>query len=171
MATVFKTPPEEVIQSVREACKRSQSLDALRIAEAFAPLKEWSGVEACTTVAGVAANAGAPRLASRLRMRAWHLDKSHPVAQLHFGFELQSRRGTLALWLAMREWPQARDANPQQEADLLALRGAAAADLRDFAVAENLLKRAESRRPGTHGSICNALACWKVRTGLRKRLK
>ena len=81
-------------------------------------------------------------------MRAWHLDKSHPVAQLHFGFELQSRRGTLALWLAMREWPRARDANPQQEADLLALRGTAAADLRDFAVAENLLKRAESLAPG-----------------------
>ena len=147
MATLFKPPPEAVLQSVREAYHRGQSLDALRIAEGFAPLKEWFGVEACTLAAGIAANTGAPRRACRLIVRAWRLDKAHPVAQLYYGFELQARRGNVALWLAMKEWPPAREASPGQEADLLALRGASAADLRDFAAAESLLDRAESLAP------------------------
>jgi tetratricopeptide (TPR) repeat protein len=153
MATVLKTPPEELVRSVTDVYERGQTVDALRVAEAFAPLKQWTGVEACTLAARIAANTGAPRLSSRLTLRAWRIDNADPVAQVQFGLELGSRRGPLALWLAMRAWPQCRQTTPVQQAELLAVQASAAADLRDFAFGEELLNRAESlgtKQPWVH---------------------
>jgi tetratricopeptide (TPR) repeat protein len=148
VAKSSKIPGAEVIHAVQAAYERGQTVDALRHAESFAPLKEWSGINECVLAARIAANAGAPRLASRLSMRAWRMDKNHPVAQLQFGFELLEKRGPLALWLAMRRWPANPAASPEQQADLLALQACAAGDLRDFATAEHLLDRAESLESG-----------------------
>lgn len=133
-----------MIHAVLAAYERGQTVDALRHAESFAPLKEWSGINECVLAARIAANVGAPRLASRLSARAWRTDKSHPAAQLQFGFELMEKRGSLALWLALRQWPTHPAATSEQQADLLALRACAAGGLRDFAAAEHLLDRAES---------------------------
>jgi tetratricopeptide (TPR) repeat protein len=144
MGTLFNQPTEQVIRSVLEKYERGQSVDALRCAEGFAPLRTWVGVEGCVLAARIAANTGAPRLATRLAVRAWRSDKTHPLAQAQFGFELMTRRGPLEAWLAMREWPQHQQATAVQQADLLALRGTAAAELRDFASAEDFLNRAES---------------------------
>jgi tetratricopeptide (TPR) repeat protein len=153
METVIKSSSEEAIKSVLAVYERGQCVDALRVAESFAPLPEWSGVEGSILAARIAANVGAPRLASRMTVRAWHTDKTHPAAQLQWGFELTTRRGPLGLWLAMREWPKHREPTPAQQADLLALRGSMVADLRDFASAEELLNRAESlgtKHPWVH---------------------
>ncbi len=148
MAMEFKKPSEGIIQSVLELYERGRSVDALHCAETFAPIKEWAGVEACILAARIAANTGAPRLSSRLTVRAWRTDREHPAAQLDFGLELSTRRGPLALWLAMRDWPQPRNATLGEQAELLALQSNTAVDLRDFVNAEELLSRAISLGTG-----------------------
>lgn len=140
-------PSAEVLQAVLELYEKGKSIDALAVAEGGGPIRNWTGVEACVLGARLAANTGAPRLSSRLSIRAWREDNKHPAGQLQFAYEFCSRRGPLELWWTMREWPEAKSPSPVQEAELLALRGAVAADLRDFALAEELLDEAESLAP------------------------
>lgn len=147
MPRSFQRPSSEVLASVREVYERGQTIDALRAAEAFAPLGKWGGTEGCCLAARLAANAGAPRLSTVLMVRAWRLDPASPEAQLHYGLELAARRGPLALWLAWREWPTPREPTSKQEAELLALRGTCAAQLRDFQAAEEWMERAEALAP------------------------
>ncbi|HEX5223413.1 MAG TPA: tetratricopeptide repeat protein [Verrucomicrobiae bacterium] len=144
MTTGRKIPGKEVIQSILDVYQRGQSVEALRRAESFAPLQDWTGVEECVIASRIAANTGAPRLASRLSIRAWRLDKNHPSAQVQFGFELSEKRGPLAVWLTVREWPLSPNAPLLQQAELLALQADAASSLRDFEAAESLLNRAEA---------------------------
>ena len=127
MAIAVKVPPPEVVQAAEAAYERGQYVDALAVAEAFAPLPQWGGVEGCNLAGRIAMNMGAPRLASRLAVRAWRTDKTHPEAQLQFGLELVGQRGPLALWLAFREWPLRPEATPLQQAELLALKASTAA--------------------------------------------
>jgi tetratricopeptide (TPR) repeat protein len=144
MVNKFHKPPEETIRAVLEKYHRGQAVDALHCAQTFSPINSWAGVEECVLAARIATSTGAPGLANRLTVRAWRTDKTHPVAQAQFGFELCTHRGPLAAWLALREWPLRPEATAVQQAELLALRGSAAADLRDFASAETLLDRAAS---------------------------
>ena len=122
-------------------------VDAWRQAEAFAPLKTWSGVEACGLGARIASHVGAARLSTRLAVRAWRTDPTHPEAQFYYGLELDNRRGPVALWRAMRRWTVKADATPEQRAELLTIQARAAGELRDFAVAEKLLTEAEALEP------------------------
>ena len=96
MERVIKIPTAEVMQSVREAYERGQTIDALRRAELFAPLKAWDGVESCALAARIAANTGAPRLSRRLAARTWRENRNHPVAQMQYGFEILEMRNPLA---------------------------------------------------------------------------
>lgn len=147
MGMATTTPARELIQSLEELCERGQILDAWRQAEAFAPLRTWSGLEACGLASRIASNIGANRLASRLAVRAWRTDSSHPLAQFYYGLELESRRGPLVLWRAMRRWTVKPDATAEERAELLALRSRAAGELRDFPTAERLLAEAEALEP------------------------
>lgn len=143
MARSIQIPSAAVIQNVFEVYERGWTVDALRRAENFAALKNWGGVHPCVLAARIAVNAGAPRLASRLSVRAWRTDKSHLAAQLQFGFQLTEWRGPLAAWRTMRGWKSDPQANAPERAELLALRARVAADLRDFAAAEKLVRQAE----------------------------
>ncbi len=140
-----KAPVESVLRFVREVYERGQTLDALRRAESFAPLGQWGGVAPCVLAARIAANAGAPRLATRLTLRARKADPQSGEALAQYGYELASRRGPLALWELLREWREDESGGTaEHRAELLALKGSAASLLRDFATAEKLITRAES---------------------------
>ncbi len=147
MVHLYQIPPDAVLQAVLEAYERGQTLDAQRRAETFAPLRLWGGVQGAALASRIAANTGAPKLALRLSIRAWRTDPHHPQAQLQFGFELAHMRGPLALWEAMRGWPESQGASSDERAELLALKARAVADLRDFDTAEALLDRAELLAP------------------------
>jgi len=142
-----RTPDAEFIRFVMEVYERGQTIDALRRAESFAPLKEWAGVRPCVLAARIAANAGAPRLATRLGLRAWKCDAGNPEALAQYGYEVMSRRGPFVLWQILRTWQERPDASAEHLAEVLALKGRALADLRDFANAEAFLARAESMDP------------------------
>jgi tetratricopeptide (TPR) repeat protein len=147
MVHLYEIPPDAVLQDVLEVYERGQTVDAQRRAETFAPLRLWGGVEGAVMASRIAANTGAPRLAVRLSIRAWRTDPDHPQAQLQYGFQLAYMRGPLALWEAMLGWPESQGASSDEQAELLALKAGAAADLRDFDTAEAFLDRAESLAP------------------------
>jgi len=137
-----------VLRSVLEIYEAGQTLEALRRAESFAPLREWSGVKGCVLAARIALNAGAPRLALRQTVRARRAAPRDAEAFRQYTYELLRWRGPLAVWQALRAWPEARDTPAEYRAELLAVKGVAAAILRDFATAEALLSRAEAVDPG-----------------------
>ena len=144
MGRFTQTPSDAVLQNVLEVYERGLTVDALRRAENFAPLKNWGGIRGCVVATRIAANAGAQRLATHLTIRAWRTDPTHPEAQLQYGFHLSERRGPLALWRAMRGWKMHPEASSDQRAELLALRTRTASDLRDFAAAEKFIGEAEA---------------------------
>jgi predicted Zn-dependent protease len=137
-------PGAEIIEFVTDAYERGHVLQALRRAEAFAPLPAWKGVKGRIVAARIATHTGAARLATHLSVRAWKEDQNDPEALAQYCFELFGRRGAFALWQQLRSWQEDQCASPKHAADLLALQSRAAAGLRDFANAENLLARAES---------------------------
>ncbi len=140
-------PDDDLVAFVMEVYERGQTVDALRRAEAFAPLKQWNGVLPCVLAARIAANAGAPGLSTKLTLRAWKLGPHHPDALAQYSYEIFSRRGPLALWQVLRQWQEDQSTSGAQRAEIFALKSRAASHLRDFAAAENLLKRAESFEP------------------------
>src|SRR5581483_1378955 len=115
-------PSETVIQQVLEVYERGLTMDALRLAESFAPLGTWGGVNPCVLASRIAVNSGAHRLASRLSVRAWRTDPSHPAAQFQYGYQIAEQRGSLAAWRTMRNWKLHPQATGDERADLLALR-------------------------------------------------
>lgn len=147
MGAATKTPPREFVQTLEMLCDRGMFLDAWRQAESFAPIQTWAGIEASGVGARIASNIGANRLASRLIIRAWRTDCTHPRAQFYYGLELEQRRGPLALWRAMRHWIIQPSAKPEERAELLTIQARAAGELRDFATAEKILAEAEALRP------------------------
>jgi cellulose synthase operon protein C len=147
MQQPVRIPGADVLQSIMEVYERGQTVEALRRAEAFAPLKEWRGAKPCVLAARLAANSGAPRLASRLSLRAWRTDRNDAEALAQYGYEILGYRGPLALWQMLRAWQEGGDGSAEYRAEVLALKGRAAADLRDFATAERLLGRAEAVDP------------------------
>jgi tetratricopeptide (TPR) repeat protein len=142
--------PAEIIGSIEELYERGLVLDALRSAEAVAPLHQWTGVAECILAHRIAANAGAPRLSMRLIVRARRADATHPQVLAYYGYEVLAQRGPLALWKLLREWDKEPPAvTPQQQAELLALKALAAMGLRDFLTADRLLNRGESLHPSS----------------------
>jgi hypothetical protein len=57
-----RTPSETLLRSVLNSYERGQTMDALKLAEEFAPLKDWAGVIGCSLAARIAANTGGNRL-------------------------------------------------------------------------------------------------------------
>lgn len=137
----------DAVQFVMEVYERGLTVDALRRAESIAPLRSWRGASGCALAARIAANAGAPGLATWLAVRARRRHPNSAEALAQYSYELLSRRGPLALWSALQSWqPQSADAD-EHVAEILAVKGRAAATLRDFASSAALIDRAESIDP------------------------
>jgi len=147
MARLIKTPGGDFIKQVLGLYEQGFTVDALRLAESFATLINWGGAPQCVVAARVATNVGAPRLATRLSVRARRMDPAHPAAQLQFGFQLTEQRGPLAAWQAMRGWKTSPDATAEEKAELLAAQARVTMDLRDFITAEKLIEDAERLCP------------------------
>ena len=143
----WRMPDEAFLQSVEEVYEQGRILDALRLAESFAPLGQWSGAKACVVAARIAMHTGSDRLALRLTVRARRLYPDDPDALLQYAYELRGRRGALAAWnvLCGRTY---EDVPALLRAELLGLKGVCAATLRDFPLAEQLLSAAEALAPG-----------------------
>ena len=147
-AVTLAAPGADLLGLVMQVYERGQIVEALRRAETHAPLRAWRGSQACVIAARIAANAGAPRLATRLSVRARCEVPGGLHAIVQYGYEVFSRRGALALWDLLGSWDSASvEAPAEDRAELLALKARALADLRDFARAESLLRAAEAADP------------------------
>lgn len=144
VGNILRVPPDEVLQAVQAAYDRGQILEALRQAEAFAPIGLWGGVPAGALAARLANQVGAPRLARKLAVRMWRAEPAHPLAQFEYGLQYLQQRGPLRLWLQFAKWPNPVAGRVQWPADLLALKSWVACDLRDFDAAEKFLSGAEA---------------------------
>src|SRR2546425_67781 len=130
----MKRPDESVIRSVQDAYERGQMLEALERAQEFARLKEWGGAQGCALASGIATHTGGYRLALRLAVRARRTDQNQPEGLAQYAYEVLSRRGPLAAWEVLRDWREDQQEHTvEQRAELLALKGLAATELRDFA--------------------------------------
>ncbi|HEY1284234.1 MAG TPA: tetratricopeptide repeat protein [Steroidobacteraceae bacterium] len=146
-----QTLTDEAVAGIAEAYERGLTLDALKLAETLGPLRNWRGAWPCALASRIATNAGAPRLGMRLGVRAYQSDRGHNEALSQYGLQIMSTRGPLALWNMLRDFRPdcgAASASWELTAEILGLKGRAAADLRDFATAERLLRDAESYNPG-----------------------
>ncbi len=143
----WRTPPDSVVHSVWEVYERGQCLEALSLAESFAPLQDWDGVVPGTIALRIATAVGARRVARRLALRNWRSDPKHPLAHFEYAALYLSRRGPLLFWHDSIRWPVAQGGLPKWQADILALKSRVASDLRDFDAAEHLLRQAEALAP------------------------
>jgi cellulose synthase operon protein C len=140
-------PSPEVLAAIRERYERGRIIEALELAQAFAPLSAWRGVDPCVLAARLAANAGGQRLAMALGMRALREDRRSPAALAQTGYDILSRRGPIVLWERLRGWREGPDDRAADVAELVGLQARAAIFVRDFTLAEKLLARAESLDP------------------------
>jgi len=140
-------PSASILSPVSDAYERGHIPEALRRAEAFAPLRLWQGSGACALASRIAAHTGGSLLSTRLALRALKADPTDPLAIEQYGYEVSHRRGWLAVWSFLSSYklesPPLADSH-----ELLTLRAHAALDLRDFAAAEAFIERAESLQPG-----------------------
>lgn len=146
VGTTF-APGPELLATIAALYDRGAVVDALHLAEASAPLASWRGVDACVLAARIATNVGAPRLATRLAVRAARDAPAHPRARLQLGYDILIRRGPFALWRKLRAWQEGSADAPDDTAELIALKARAAISLRDFELAETLLARVETLAP------------------------
>ncbi len=150
--------PAEPIARVRDLCDRGLFLQAYRAAEDIGPLDAWTGTSETLLAARLAVNLAAPTLANWLMRRAWRNHPQNAEARFYNGLRIFRRRGPYWVW---RWTEQAGEPDPSTPAEhrgyWLALRGSAAAALRDFSTAEVLLDRAVKLAPKkSYPRLCRA---------------
>ena len=136
-----------ILQEVQGLYDAGRMLDAFRAAASLPPLKDWRG-EARTLAGRLAGNLGAPRLGSVLHWLSWKEDRTHPDRSAYYAHVLLQRRGALRAWEFLENVPLPAETHlPDARMHLFTLRAMVMAQLRDFAGAEQELRRAEECGP------------------------
>src|SRR5947209_43716 len=105
--------------SILDLYSRGLCLQAYQAGQALGPLPHWPGTAARILAGRLAANLGAPRLASWLHVRAWRGDPANPEACYYFARHLLERRGPLAAWRFLRRAGELPEGGPGTRADWL----------------------------------------------------
>jgi len=139
--------PAEVLERVTALYDAGRYVTAYAEATAHAPLESWRDSDGRILAGRLIRHVGDPRRGLawlRLAMRA---DPRHPAAHYYGSYAYFSYRGPLAAW----QWTERNglppDADPEREADWLALRGILLGFLRDFQQARPRLERALELQP------------------------
>ncbi len=146
-AQLCEIPPEALIR-IQALYDKGLCLEAYHAARQFGPLSRWAGPPARTLAARLAGNLGGYRLAQVLHWLARRSDKSNPDLSAYHAYTLLQRRGPLVTWEYLE-----RCGNPPEKSDPEALshffsvRATVAAQLRDFAAADQWLNRAGQLAP------------------------
>ncbi|WP_428938547.1 tetratricopeptide repeat protein [Fontivita pretiosa] len=136
------------IEQVRELYERSLCVQALRLAQSIAPIRQWNFSPAARLLAGrLAANLGAPQLAAAMHYRAFREFPDDPEVRYYYARLLLERRGPLPAWEFLRSIGDLPDAPAWVRADWFAHHAAVARLFRDFDVAESWLDRAQQLAP------------------------
>lgn len=123
-------------------------LQAFRLGEEFAPLRNWEGAEPRLMAGRIAMNLGAPRLGRAIHARAFREHPDHPEVAYYYARGMLEIRGPLAAIEFCRESGKLFDgADDGIRADWIAMRAYLAATYRDFENADDLLAAAEALAP------------------------
>ena len=138
--------PSAELAPIRELYARGMYVQALRVAERFGPLAEWSNTPGRLLGGRLAIQLGAARLGRWLHLRAYRDTPAHPEAIYYHARYRLERFGPLGAWKFLRAHPDQdwNDAAPEVRADWYGLHAFVAARLRDFDRAERWLAKAES---------------------------
>ncbi|HEX3151383.1 MAG TPA: tetratricopeptide repeat protein [Gemmataceae bacterium] len=138
--------PTADLVPIRELYARGMYIQALRIAERFGPLHEWSNTPARLLGGRLAIQLGAARLGRWLHLRAYRDTPAHPEAIYYHARYRLERFGPLAAWRFLRSHPDQdwNDASPEVRSDWYGLHAFVCGRLRDFDRAERWLAKAET---------------------------
>lgn len=123
---------------------RGLYLQAYRLAESRAPLKDWRGADARILAGRLAGNLGSQRLGNWHHIHAYRQDPTHAEACWYYGNYLANCRGPLTSWRFLRQVGTLEGAPIELRAPWLALHATVLGRLRDFDAAEEWLARAEA---------------------------
>lgn len=144
--------PDEVLAPVLSLHHKGLMLQAYRLAEQHAPLRNWSSSKARILAGRLAFNLGAPRMAQIFHYLALRADPDEPEAKYYFARLTFERRGPLATWTYLRDQGDLSGAPREVRADWFAFHATVASFWRDFDTAEGWLRRAQDEggdRPWT----------------------
>ncbi|HKB06190.1 MAG TPA: hypothetical protein VKD90_28600 [Gemmataceae bacterium] len=141
----MEIPPAE-LAPIRELYARGLYVQALRVAEQFGPLRDWSNTPARLLGGRLAIQVGAARLGRWLHLRAYRDTPTHPEAIYYHARYRLERFGPAAAWRFLRSHPDQdwNDAAPVIRSDWYGLHAFVCGRLRDFDRADRWLARAES---------------------------
>ena len=137
--------PTAELAPIRELYGRGLYVQALRAAERFGPLKEWTNTPARLLGGRLAIQLGAARLGRWLHLRAYRETPAHPEAIYYHARYRLERFGPLGAWKFLRSHPDQDwyDAAPEVRADWYGLHAFVCGRLRDFDRADRWLTKAE----------------------------
>lgn len=138
--------PTADLAPIRELYARGMYVQALRAAETFGPLTDWTNTPARLLGGRLAIQLGAARLGRWLHLRAYRDTPAHPEAIYYHARYRLERFGPLAAWRFLRSHPDQdwNDAAPEVRADWYGLHAFVCGRLRDFDRADRWLAKAES---------------------------
>src|SRR5436305_6534982 len=138
--------PTAELAPIRELYARGMYVQALRVAERFGPLEQWTNTPARLLGGRLAIQLGAARLGRWLHLRAYRDTPAHPEAIYYHARYRLERFGPLAAWKFLRSHPDQdwNDAAPEVWADWYVLHAFVCGRLRDFDRAERWLAKAEA---------------------------
>ncbi|MBO0698159.1 MAG: hypothetical protein J2P46_07180, partial [Zavarzinella sp.] len=138
--------PTADLAPIRELYARGMYVQALRAAERFGPLHDWSNTPARLLGGRLAIQLGAARLGRWLHLRAYRDTPAHPEAIYYHARYRLERFGPLGAWKFLRSHPDQdwNDASPEVRADWYGLHAFVCGRLRDFDRADRWLAKAES---------------------------
>lgn len=145
--TELGQPTAEAMATVRDLYGKGQYLQAYQLVQPFAPLQEWTDVDAQVLGGRLAHNLGSSRLARILHRRAHRQSPQHAEAAYFYVLSVKQRRGPWETWTKLREVGDLEGADPMVQADWFAVHAHILALLRDFQEAEHWFARAEELAP------------------------
>ena len=138
--------PTADLAPIRDLYGRGLYIQALRAADRFGPLTDWSNTAARLLGGRLALQLGAARLGRWLHLRAYRDTPAHPEAIYYHARYRLEKFGPVSAWRFLRSHPDQEwyDAAPEVRADWYGLHAFVCGRLRDFDRADRWLAKAEA---------------------------
>jgi tetratricopeptide (TPR) repeat protein len=140
-------PDPATLTWVEGLADQGKYLQAWQSAREVGSLDQWRGTRAGCIAGGLARHLGAPRLSTRILVRAFRTDRRDAEAQTAYAHTVLEHRGPLAAWEALASAPPSNAVSADGRADLLLARATISALMRDFESADALVKEAAAVAP------------------------
>src|SRR5947209_20621821 len=125
-------PTAEQLSAVMALYDAGQMLGAHRLAESYAPLRQWRGAAGRVVAGRLALNLGAPHFGRVSHRLAHREDPTHPEATYYAAREIHERLGPLPAWQFLAKHGDLPAGTPNVRADWFSFPASVLTMLRDF---------------------------------------